>query len=93
MPAPARAAAVAVAFGFVQFEDLQAVQEPCHARGGEEQHAGKVHSPHPALVGPGEVEQRLVVVDRQTVLELELRAHGAGRGGVAPYEPDPGLER
>jgi hypothetical protein len=47
---------------------LEAVQEPRHARGRQHQPLREVDSLEAELVGMREVEERLVVVDRQPVL-------------------------
>src|SRR5438876_1169080 len=67
--------AVARAGGpFHEAGPLEPVEETGHARGGEQELLGQVDPSHPALLGPGEVEKSLVVVDRQPVLCDELGA-------------------
>ena len=57
---------------------FEAVQEPGHPGGGQDQLFGEVDPPHPALFGMGQVKEAFVVVDRQPVLGHELGAHGTG---------------
>jgi hypothetical protein len=71
---------------------FEAVQEPGHPGGGQDQLFGEVDPPHPALFGMGQEKEAFVVVDRQPVLGHELGAHGTGRRGVPPEEAHPGIQ-
>jgi hypothetical protein len=72
---------------------LEPVEEPGHARGGEDQLLGQVDAPQTAVLGPGEEEEALEVVDRQPVVGDELGVHRPRCRRLAPEQVDPGLDR
>ena len=53
---------------------------------------GEIDAPQPAALGVREVQQHLVVVQRQAVLALQLRRELAGDRRVRAQERNPGLE-
>ena len=67
---------------------LQSVEE-ARDPGRREQHAPReVDPPHHSLGRVGEVQEHLVVVQRQAVLRLEPCAEPSGRGHMRAHEPD-----
>src|SRR5436305_11737739 len=71
---------------------LEAVQEARDSGRGQDQLLGEVDPAHPPLLGPGQVEETLVVVDRKAVIGHEAGIHGPGGGRVPPHQADKGID-
>jgi len=71
---------------------LEPFEEARDAGGGQHDLLGEVDAAHPAVVGVREVQQHLVVVQRQVVLTLELRGELARDRRVGAEEGDPAFE-
>ena len=71
---------------------LEAVEQACHAAGGQQEAVRQVHAPHAAVGRPGEHEQRLVGVERQAVIRLQLGAQVARDRRAGAYQAHEGLD-
>ena len=70
---------------------LEPVEQPRDARGGEQQPLGEVDAAQRAVLGVGEVEQRLVVVDRQAVVgDAAVRDSSRSSVDVGAQQPREG---
>jgi len=71
---------------------LEPVEQARDPRGSQHDTLRQVDPPHCALFRTSEVQQHLVVVQRQAVVALQPRRQLAGDRGVGAQEPDPGFE-
>src|SRR5215204_944076 len=72
---------------------LEALEEPRDSRRGQREAPREVDALEPAPLCPRKHVQRLVAVDRQAMLSLELRIQQSRRRGVGAQEPRPGADR
>jgi hypothetical protein len=70
-------------------EPLQQARDP---RGGQHDLLGEVDPPHAAVRGAREVQEHLVVVQRQPMLTLQLRGELARDRGMGAQERDPAVQ-
>ena len=71
---------------------LESLEQPGDSRRGQQDPLGEVDPPQHAVLGVREMQQHLVVVQRQPVLALELGGQLARDRSVRAQERDPGIE-
>ena len=71
---------------------LEPLEQARDAGGGQEDRLGEVDAAHPLLGRAREVEQDLVVVEREPVLGDEVGGELAGQRSVGAQEADPGVQ-